>query len=132
MSMFVTAPSDDSGLSNSDGVAHHQHGQLILVQIFGHRPGYIRRRHLFDSGAEAIQVVGGIAIEFVSHAFAQNLVGRIEIEDETVQDGILGALDLGFGNRMLGYIVDLFVEGLRSIRSWSRFSFPWTSRKVPG
>src|SRR5207244_11253838 len=42
----------------------------------------------------------------------QNLLRRIQIEDESVQDGIFGSLDFNFGNRVLAYLVNLLIEGL--------------------
>ena len=59
-----------------------------------------------------VEPVGGISIELVCHALGENFIGRVEAEDECVEDRVFGLLDLIFVDGILGHIVDVFVERL--------------------
>ena len=55
----------------------------------------------------------------------KNFVGRIEAEDERVQDGILGALDFFVRNRVRLQVVDVCYRAPESTQSWLRSWCPW-------
>ena len=112
MSTLVTGPTDDSGLSNSAAWPTTSTASWFLCKYLSGHSRHVGGRYLFYSGAEPIEIVEGISIEFVSHLFAQNLFRRIQIEDEAVQDGILGSLDLRFRNWILGDTVNLLIQRL--------------------
>jgi len=52
----------------------------------------IGRRYLLDSGLKTFQEIRRISIELVGHAFAQDFVRRVEVEDKGIENGVLGAL----------------------------------------
>ena len=93
-------------------IAYHQHGQLILMKVLCGDAVYVSNGRLLDARAILLEEIQRVAIELVGHTLAQNFVGRVEVEDERIEDGILGALDLVIGNRMGLEVVDILVEGL--------------------
>src|SRR5262252_2390757 len=92
------------------GIPHHQNCQFVFVQILRSYPGNIGWLDLFYSGTEALEIVSRIAIKLVSHALTQYLVGRIEIEDERIEDRVLRLLDFDVRQRVRRKIVDLLIE----------------------
>ena len=94
------------------GIADHQHCQLILVEILCGDAIDVRHGGLLNSGTIFLKKVQRVAIELVRHALAQNFVRRIEIENEGIEDGILGALDFVFCNGLLLQFVEIVVERL--------------------
>ena len=70
---------------------------------------------LLDFCLVAVQPVGGIAVELIGHALGQNLVGRVEAEDEGVQDLIFGVFDFVLGDRIFGKILDIFFDCLHGL-----------------
>ncbi len=84
------------------------------MKIFRGDASYVSGGYLFDSGAEALEVIRGVAVEGVGHLFAQYFCGGVEIEDEGIEDGILGAMDFLVGERIFREAVNIFEQCLDS------------------
>ena len=72
----------------------------------------VRCRYFLDFRRILVEPVGGISIELVGHALGENFIGRVEAEDECVEDRVFGLLDFIVGDGILGQIVDVFIERL--------------------
>ena len=68
--------------------------------------------HLFYSGSVLFQKIGRVPVEFVRHALAQDLFWCIKIEDEGIQDRVLGLLNFRLSNRLLRQVIDLLIHRL--------------------
>ena len=98
-------------------VAHDQHSKLILVDILVGDAGNIVGRHLLHFTAIALQKIERIVIELVRHFLAQNFFRGVELEDERVQDVVLGALEFFRSRRLLQQGVNLVIEPSDSLDS---------------
>ncbi len=112
MSISFTAAERGQRLVEFFRVADDQHGELILVQVLGGDAVHVGCSDLLDFRLIFVEPVGRISVIFVGHALAENFVGRVEAEDEGVEDGVFGALDFVVGDGMFGEIVDVFAGGL--------------------
>ena len=82
------------------------------MKVFRNDSRHVGRCYLLDAGAIAFQKICGIPIKFIRHALSQDLVWSIEIENEGIQDGVLGACDLSIGYWFRLEFVDLCVKTL--------------------
>ena len=94
------------------------------MQILGGHAVDVGGRDFLDFRLVLVEPVGRISVVLVGHALAENFVGRVEAEDEGVEDGVFGVLDFVVGDGLLGEVVDVFVGGLNrfdgALRSWCR------------
>ncbi len=96
-------------------VANDQHGKLVAVNVFCGYTVHILRGDFLNFHRIFIKPVGRISVELIGHAFGENFVGRVETEDEGVEDGVFGVPDLLVRDRLLGQIIDIFVERLHRL-----------------
>jgi hypothetical protein len=82
------------------------------VQILGGDAVHVGGGDFLDFRLVLVEPVGRVAVVFVGHALAENFVGRVEAEDERVEDGVFGVLDFFVGDGVLGEVVDIFIGGL--------------------
>ena len=82
------------------------------MQILGGDPVGIGCRDLLDFRLIFVEPVGRISVILVGHALAENLVRRVETEDERVENGVFGTLDFVVGDGLLRQIVDVFSGSL--------------------
>ena len=118
---FLQSAERGKGLIEFFRVADDEYGELIAVQILGCDAVHVRGGDLFDLRLILVEPVGRISVVLVGHAFAENLVGRIEAEDEGVEDGIFGALNFVVGDGLLGEIVDVISGGLNGFNGTLTF-----------
>ncbi len=85
---------------------------MIFVQIFRGHAVCVRGCDFLDLGGVFVEPVGWVPVELIGHAFAENLVGRVETEDERVKNRVFGALEFIVGKRMLFEVVDVFLQCL--------------------
>ena len=74
-------------------IADNQHCELIAVDILCGNAIHVRSIYFLNLGRILVEPVGGIAVELVGHALGENLIRRIEAEDECVEDGVFRVLD---------------------------------------
>src|SRR5277367_1425728 len=82
------------------------------MQIFCRYSIYIGCSDFLNLGGILVQPVQRVAVEFVGHALGENFVGRVEAEDERIENGVFGMLNLFISDGLLSQSVDVFVEGL--------------------
>ncbi len=75
------------------GVADHQYRELIAMDILCRYAIDVGGGHFLDFRGKLVEPVRGISVEFVGEALGENLVGRVEAEDESVQDGVFRLLE---------------------------------------
>src|SRR5579871_2524676 len=80
------------------------------MNVLGGDAVHIRGGDFFNFGRKLVEPVSRIAIELISHALGQNLVGRVEPENECIEDRVLRLLDFDIGNGLAGEIVDVFIQ----------------------
>src|ERR1051326_6738360 len=82
------------------------------MDVFGDDAGDVSGLNFLNSATEALEKVRWIAVELVGHALTQDFVRRVEVKDERVQQGILGALDLVVVDRIGLQLVEFLIECL--------------------
>src|SRR5579859_5710109 len=82
------------------------------MQILGGNTNHVGSVDLFDFRLILVEPVGRISVILVGHALGEDLVGRVEAEDERIEDGVFRALDLVVSNGLLGEIVNVLINSL--------------------